>query len=295
MRRSLPSLAAVRGWRYERCGLPGKVLQQGEWAAPTLGEHDVRVKMQAVPVLAQDVQMVLGMYGGYKAEAYPAVAGTEGVGEVVEAGASSCVAKGTKVALAKQNVGSFATEVTTSHEHVIVLPKGLDAATQAVLPLYAAAVRMATDFGDVAGKNCVVLGADSPMGSALAAVLKSKGAKVDGKGAAAFVFNGVGGTALAAAVDAAADRATIVTFGNSSGEKMGFDGTVAVLKGLTMRSFWYNRWLQKSDGAERAATFEEAAAEAKSGAVKTKSYTFAQFADAFDAQYAGTEVPVVSA
>ncbi|KAJ9468403.1 hypothetical protein DIPPA_33152 [Diplonema papillatum] len=59
----------------------GKVLKAAEWkpAAPVAGD-DVRVRLLCAPILAHDVQMIMGTYGGYKAEEYSVVAGTEGVG-----------------------------------------------------------------------------------------------------------------------------------------------------------------------------------------------------------------------
>merc|ERR1719240_1352175 len=91
------------------------------------------------------------------------------------------------------------------------------------------AVRMSLDYGNVNGQSCWVLGADSLQGVALCAALKHKKADVVpiAAGAAApasakpaqFIFNGVGGSALRAATDRAADGCRVVTFADTSGER----------------------------------------------------------------------------
>ncbi|KAJ9468404.1 putative trans-2-enoyl-CoA reductase [Diplonema papillatum] len=315
MRRTAATQAAAKGWAYARCGLPGKVLKAADWPAAPVAGDDVRVRLLCAPILAHDVQMIMGTYGGYKAEKYPAVAGTEGVGEVVEAGPASSVKKGAKVAFLKQNTGTWATEAVVQSGHVFdVSGLGIADDELALLSVYAAAVVMAAEYGDVKGQTCWVLGSDLALGAALTSALKAKKAKVVTVGehsagndftvdalasatqlpAPKFIFNGLGGKALRIATDNAAEEATVITYDNASREPMDVAGTRAVLNGLQMRSFWYKRWLETSSAAEKEAVFKEAAALAKSGPVKKKLFPFTDFAAAFDSVYGSPTVPVVS-
>ena len=182
MRRTVANMVAAKGWRYAKCGMPAAVLQEQQWDAPKAGEGEVVVKMLAAPILGEDLQMVMGTLGGLQAEAYPAVAGTQGVGEVVEVGKGALTAKGSRVLLSNYAVGSWATKVTTDAVNVQALDAKAAAALEpgqlALLPVYCSAVAMAKEYGDVKGKTAVVLGSDLPVGAALAAVLASHGASV---------------------------------------------------------------------------------------------------------------------
>ena len=181
MRRTVVSLAgAVKGWRYEKCGLPANVLRAAQWNSRAPGEGEVVVRMTAAPVLSDDVKMVMGVLGGQQAEAYPATGGTSGVGEVERVGPGVVgIAKGAKVLLSSNTVGSWATEVTTDSANLHnVSSVSLPAHHLALLPLYAGAEVMATAHGNVANKTVWVLGADLPQGAALAESLTTKGASV---------------------------------------------------------------------------------------------------------------------
>eukprot|EP00756_Hemistasia_phaeocysticola_P021982 Hpha_TRINITY_DN15805_c0_g1::TRINITY_DN15805_c0_g1_i1::g.190154::m.190154 len=169
---------------------------------------------------------------------------------------------------------------------------------------------MASDFGSVKGATCWVLGSDSVVGAALVPVLKEKGAgKIvevptkDAKGLAAkagthppadFIFNGVGGSALRAATDSAAEGATVVTFANASSERMDLAGTRAVLSGTSFVSFWYPRWQSQTPTEERIATYREVAAFAAKSkpSLPVQNFTFDQFPQAFDAAVGGASATV---
>ena len=179
MRRSLANLA-VKGWQYDKCGLPGKVLKAAQWAERAPAEGEVVVKMSAAPILAQDVRLVMGVLGGLQAESFPATAGSTGAGEVASVGAGVVgLKKGSKVLLSRPTAGSWATEVTTDFSNVEdVSDLKLSAAQLSLLPIYTSAEVMATAYGDVAKKTVLVLGADLPQGAALVGALEAKGAKV---------------------------------------------------------------------------------------------------------------------
>eukprot|EP01061_Rhynchopus_euleeides_P015052 TRINITY_DN25857_c0_g1_i1.p1 TRINITY_DN25857_c0_g1~~TRINITY_DN25857_c0_g1_i1.p1 ORF type:complete len:255 (+),score=74.67 TRINITY_DN25857_c0_g1_i1:175-939(+) len=217
MRRSLANLA-VKGWQYDKCGLPGKVLKAAQWAERAPAEGEVVVKMSAAPILAQDVRLVMGVLGGLQAESFPATAGSTGAGEVASVGAGVVgLKKGSKVLLSRPTAGSWATEVTTDFSNVEdVSDLKLSAAQLSLLPIYTSAEVMATTYGDVAKKTVLVLGADLPQGAALVGALEAKGAKVlkapAAKQPAHFIFNGVGGAQLAEAISSAAEGATVVTW-----------------------------------------------------------------------------------
>eukprot|EP01062_Namystynia_karyoxenos_P069949 TRINITY_DN65355_c0_g1_i1.p2 TRINITY_DN65355_c0_g1~~TRINITY_DN65355_c0_g1_i1.p2 ORF type:complete len:344 (+),score=105.81 TRINITY_DN65355_c0_g1_i1:102-1034(+) len=301
LRASAQRLRQATGWRYARCGMPTSVLKRETFEVPAAPAGGVVVKLSHAPIHAGDIGMVMGKLGGFQAPSYPAVGGMDGVGVVEEVGAGvSGVAKGDKVVLARGNVGSWSTYVATDAGNVdSVKDVALADGDLACLSALCSAWRMASDFGSVQGAACSVLGSDLLTGAALVAVLKAKGAKQvvavrssDPASKAAvdadFIFNGVGGSMLRAATDCA-EGATVVTFANSSNERMDVAGTQAVISGTSLVSFWYPRWQQSASVEERQQTYREVADFVKGSkfSLSTKQFKFADFEKAFDAAVEG--------
>jgi len=90
--------------RYSRHGHPSAVLRVETVALDTsaLRASDVLVRMVAAPVTALDVAQITGYAG---AGAGPRAAGTEGLGVVEQAGASSGLKAGDVVVASKRGVG----------------------------------------------------------------------------------------------------------------------------------------------------------------------------------------------
>lgn len=69
---------------YSKFGPPAETLELKELTLPSVRSGEVRLRLLASPINPSDYGMILGKYG--KTKALPAIAGREGVAEVVEVG-----------------------------------------------------------------------------------------------------------------------------------------------------------------------------------------------------------------
>eukprot|EP01060_Flectonema_neradi_P034877 TRINITY_DN6255_c1_g1_i3.p1 TRINITY_DN6255_c1_g1~~TRINITY_DN6255_c1_g1_i3.p1 ORF type:complete len:320 (+),score=40.42 TRINITY_DN6255_c1_g1_i3:42-962(+) len=293
---------SVDFWGYKKCGLPAAVLTKGTKSLVE-GTRTVRGKMVRAPILDQDTLMIMGKMGGYQAECPNSdalTAGTEGVAELTTK---------EKVVITRQNLGTWSTQVVLQPgDYDDVTSLGLTDDQLSCLSIYASAIILSTEYGNVSGKTCLVLGSNTPVGAVLSNVLTSAGAKVtavpwnEGADApsdlpeASFIFNGIGGKVLRAATDKAAQDCTVVSWSNLSGEQMDVAGTRAFMSGLQMRGFWYQRWLSTSTPQHRQDVYKKAAAvasSAKSPLFKTSQHSWGNFETAFNAA-SPVEVPILA-
>lgn len=101
----------ARAVRYHKHGHPTKVLrlETVKLDSASMKPSEVLVQMLAAPITPGDAQQIAGFEG--KAPSFPRAGGNEGVGVVVEAGASSKLAKGDVVVASSAGVGTWATHV----------------------------------------------------------------------------------------------------------------------------------------------------------------------------------------
>eukprot|EP01060_Flectonema_neradi_P034876 TRINITY_DN6255_c1_g1_i1.p1 TRINITY_DN6255_c1_g1~~TRINITY_DN6255_c1_g1_i1.p1 ORF type:complete len:250 (+),score=18.94 TRINITY_DN6255_c1_g1_i1:42-752(+) len=163
---------SVDFWGYKKCGLPAAVLTKGTKSLVE-GTRTVRGKMVRAPILDQDTLMIMGKMGGYQAECPNSdalTAGTEGVAELTTK---------EKVVITRQNLGTWSTQVVLQPgDYDDVTSLGLTDDQLSCLSIYASAIILSTEYGNVSGKTCLVLGSNTPVGAVLSNVLTSAGAKV---------------------------------------------------------------------------------------------------------------------
>lgn len=174
--RGLSVSAAVRAQalQYESHGAPMNVLKKVE--GPASGSGDVRVKMIAAPINPADLNLVQGVYG--EQVPLPAVAGNEGLAEVLDPGSSSFKA-GDRVVPKRIGFGTWATERLCKADDLLPMPHNIPdeyAATLSVNPC--TAYRLLSDFeelkqGDVVLQN----GANSMVGQSVVQIAKKRGIK----------------------------------------------------------------------------------------------------------------------
>jgi len=142
-----------------------------------LGEEDVRVRMLAAPVNPADLNAIEGKYPG--ARPPPRVAGGEGVGEVVEAGARARARVGDRVVPNRSyDEGTWRREVIASSKMFDVIDRDVpvhEAAMMTVNPC--TAWRLLEDSGAREGETVVVNAATSGVGRALLQLARSRGIK----------------------------------------------------------------------------------------------------------------------
>lgn len=150
---------------YSEYGDPVKVVQKQEESLPQLKSNEVLIKMLAAPVNPADINTIQGKYP--ERPTLPAVAGNEGIGEVVQTGELvRNIAVGDHVVPLATGLGTWRTHAVLPSESVLRVPKELgivEAATLTVNPC--TAYRMLRDFANLKPGNTVIQnGANSACG-----------------------------------------------------------------------------------------------------------------------------------
>ncbi|XP_037237289.1 enoyl-[acyl-carrier-protein] reductase, mitochondrial isoform X1 [Falco rusticolus] len=168
--------APPRGLLYERHGEPPAVVQLKDLEVAKLGDSDVHVKMLAAPINPADINMIQGTYAILSP--LPAVAGNEGVGEVLEVGRRVAALKpGDWVIPADAGLGTWRTHGVFPEEMLLKVPSDIPvlcAATLSVNPC--TAYRMLADFETLApGDSIIQNAANSGVGQAVIQIAKASG------------------------------------------------------------------------------------------------------------------------
>ncbi|KAL3272494.1 hypothetical protein HHI36_013971 [Cryptolaemus montrouzieri] len=161
---------------YSEFGEPIKVVQKEEYKTEPPHNNDLIVKMIAAPINPADINTIQGKYP-VKPQ-FPAVAGNEGVGEVVSVGTSVDSFKvGDRVIAIKSGTGTWRTHLTIDKDYVLKVPKELgvvEAATLSVNPC--TAYRMLKDFENLKpGDTVIQNGANSACGQNVIQICRSWG------------------------------------------------------------------------------------------------------------------------
>ncbi|XP_063168129.1 enoyl-[acyl-carrier-protein] reductase, mitochondrial isoform X1 [Candoia aspera] len=170
--------AGPRGLVYEQHGEPAQVLHLKDIGLAKLGGSGVHVKMIAAPINPSDINMIQGTYA-ILAD-LPAVAGNEGVGQVMDTG--NCVTAlkpGDWVIPADAGLGTWRTEAVFDEKTLLKIPPDIPltcAATLSVNPC--TAYRMLSDFEILApGESVIQNAANSGVGQAVIQIAAAKGIK----------------------------------------------------------------------------------------------------------------------
>ncbi|NWU72366.1 MECR protein, partial [Pterocles burchelli] len=143
-----------------------------------LGDSDIHVKMLAAPINPADINTIQGTYAILPP--LPAVAGNEGVGEVLEVGRRVAGLKpGDWVIPAITGLGTWRTQGVFPEEMLLKVPSDIPvlcAATLSVNPC--TAYRMLADFETLApGDSVIQNAANSGVGQAVIQIAKASGIK----------------------------------------------------------------------------------------------------------------------
>ncbi|KAF8284972.1 putative nuclear receptor binding factor [Trypanosoma cruzi] len=168
-----------KGWCYARCGPISRVLKHVTFEVVPKKEEVIVDVLQA-PLHRTDAAVVNGTALGRKrfsSAGFPRVGGCEGVGKVVDAGASQNVKEGDTVWVAPLH-GTWATRVAVDHRMVHKIdPKHVSLAVNA--SNYIAAQHLLNGFASLRkGQVIVQNGGSSPTSLAVAALAKPLGVKV---------------------------------------------------------------------------------------------------------------------
>jgi NADPH:quinone reductase-like Zn-dependent oxidoreductase len=261
----------VRAVVFEQTGEPAHVLSLQDIPAPEPGPGEVIVHVDRSVVQPADFMFVRGRYR--IRPSFPQVAGLEGTGLVVDGGAESIIATGTRVSF--RHPGAWAERVAVPTERCFAVPEGVpaDAAAQFALNpvtawalldeahveggdwivLSAARSAVARLVAGIAGQRGVhVLGLSRPgRGEALDyPVLDSSGqdlaARIDtltGGTLLAGFLDSVGGAVVSAVLPTLRPGATIVSYGVLDDAPIAVRNSDLIYRNLTWKGFGIDHWL----------------------------------------------------
>lgn len=279
--------------RYHETGKPEDVLKLEEIDVPAPGRGEVLVKMLAAAINPSDLGMIGGTYG--RLRELPAVAGREGCGEVVEAGAGvERLRPGDRVSLPPE-AGAWRSHVVADADEVVALPPEI-APAQAALAFVnpPTAWRILEDYVELQPGDWVVQNAaNSLVGQSLIQLcaergvhtlnvvrnpdyegpLKELGAdhvvteeseyykKLDdllGEGVRpSLALNSVGGMSVVGLLRSLGQGGACVTIGGMTGEPIRFPTRQLIFDDISLRGFWLDRWNRESPVADREKMMDE--------------------------------------
>lgn len=277
---------------YDRFGPPLQVLYEKEISPRPLKEGEVRLKLLMASINPSDFGMIEGTYGRLK-EAFPTVAGREGVGEVVELGGGvTAVKEGDWVAIPDTS-GVWQDYSIAQAEGLMQFPKDLPLeklATSLINP--PTALRLLSGFADLKPGDWVIQNAgNSAVGQCVVALCKELGYKsisvvrdlssekmlkergadhvvqggsgyhkdieaLTGGGAVRLALNSVGGESAIHLVRSLSPGGTHVTFGGMTGEPVRFPTRSLIFSDVSLRGFWLDQWLRSADREKVAEMYD---------------------------------------
>lgn len=260
---------------YNRYGPPASVLTLQEKELPTLKPHQVLVDFLAAPINPSDINQIEGKYPIQPP--LPAVAGNEGVAQIMRRGSEVQLTRGSMVVPLLAGAGTWRQSAVFDAADLHVIPDDISiekAATMSINP--PTALRMLEEYvtlekGDVVVQN----GANSAVGQCVIQLAKAKGihtvnvirerpdmdevktylkslgadvVTTDDKLKAALAsaglprpklgLNCVGGASSTALAKALAHGGTIVTYGGMSMKPVTIPTSLLIFKDLTCKGFW---------------------------------------------------------
>lgn len=278
-------IASLKALRYERHGLPADVLEEVSIDLPAPGSGEVLIALRCAAIHYSDLGLINGTYG--KLKALPAIAGREGVGEVVALGPEVVNLKiGARVRMPEAE-GVWREAVVARAADLFPIPSGVpdeqaalafinpptawlllrefvklergdwfvqNAGTSAVGVLIA---QIARHFG----WNCLSVVRDAKTADflkqqgAAAVVAEDSGyeknpAKLTDGIPIKLALNAVGGESMGRLCRAVAPGGVVVTYGGATAEPMRFPTRPLIFNDVTLRGFWVDHWARIHPAAE---------------------------------------------
>jgi NADPH:quinone reductase-like Zn-dependent oxidoreductase len=282
----------IQALRYEQTGLPADVIEAVTLDLPAAGPGEALVALRSAAIHYSDLGLINGTYG--KARTLPAIAGREGVGEVVALGPGVTTPKIGALVRMPEASGVWREAVVAPAAELFPIPVGIPV-DQAALAFInpPTAWRLLRDFvplqrGDwliqnagtsavgvlVAqlsrhfGYHCLSVVRDLASEKALlaagasAVVAEDSGyeknpARWTGGAPVKLALNAVGGESVGRLCRAVAHGGIVVTYGGASAEPMRFPTRALIFNGVQMRGFWLDHWVRAQPPATVAAMMDE--------------------------------------
>lgn len=273
-------MEAAKAIMYSEYGKPAEVLRLEEREVAEPGEGEVTLRILAAPIHPSDMGMILGKYGNL-AE-LPAVAGREGVGEVVALGDGvTKVAEGDRV-MVPRGTGTWQSRCTISADGLFAVPKEVPTEMAAMCTVNPpTAWRLLRDSHIEEGSWVVQNAANSAVGLHVIEMARYHGLKtlnvvrreelvgpLEERGADVVVLeesgyekrvkeltggervllglNSVGGESAIRLIKALSPGGQHVTFGAMTFETVRFPTRDLIFENKSLRGFWMDRWYREN-------------------------------------------------
>tara|TARA_B100001057_G_scaffold166516_1_gene167241 strand:- start:1813 stop:2847 length:1035 start_codon:yes stop_codon:yes gene_type:complete len=277
---------------YHSHGDPSEVLVLEEIDLPVIGEGEVLIEMQAATIHPSDQGLINGSYGQLRE--LPAVAGREGVGEVVEVGPGVDAKVKGKLVLMPESPGVWREYSKSNAEDLLLLPSLVplnQLAVSALNPLTAwrllhdleylregdfiiqnagnSAVGLCViQFAKKMGVNCINLVRTSERVQDLQAfgakdvwldddeAVAKVADRTDGK-KCVLALNSVGGRSALRLAKCLQGSGVHVTFGAMDASPVRFPTRNLIFDDLRFVGFWLDRWKRKQSPTNLRKALEE--------------------------------------
>lgn len=288
--------------RFDRFGSASEVITLAEEKLPSLGSHDVRVRMRFAPINPSDLNYIEGKYG--LKPTLPAVAGLEGAGEIVELGSEVRDLSIGQLVLPPREQGLWRTELIVPATALETVPAGLTAEQAAVSRVNPpTAWCLLHEFATLQPGDWIVQNAaNSAVGRSVIRIAAALGlrsinlvrraelkAELQADGGdlvftmeelpewlaanretrARLAFNAVGGESALAVANLLQPGGIHITYGAMARQPLKIPNGLLIFNDLTFRGFWLTPWLVRVQ-QERVTLMKTALAQLwRSGVLRT--------------------------
>ncbi len=272
--------------RYHSFGKPNEVLVLDELPLPTIGGREVLIKLLASPINPSDIGSILGKYGTLKN--LPAVAGLEGIGEIVEVGSGVKNFKPGQRVRIPEEVGVWQDLCIANADSLRALPDNLPVETASMAAINPqTAICLLEEFADLNPGDWIIQnGANSNLGIAVIQYARKLGVRtvnvvrreslkepLVGLGADVVVteeepyvkkineltggsgirlaLNSIGGQSALNLLNCLKNKGIHVTYGAMTFDPIRFPTRQLIFQQVQIRGFWLHAW--KSGQPENAA------------------------------------------
>lgn len=316
----MKSIAAI----HNSYGNPAEVLHPQTVEIPEPKKGEAVVKLVKAVVNPSDLGMIGGSYG--RLRPLPAIAGREGIGEVVALGPNTEEPRIGSLVRLPSEPGAWTQFQLAKASDLLKIPAGIDtdiAAMAFINPPTALCVL--GEFTQLkAGDWIIQNGAGSALGIFMIQICAARGIKTvnmlrnadkkrdllssygadivvdenefDAKaikeatqGALKLGLNQIGGNSVSNMIKAMGDSATIVTIGGMTGEPVRFPTRFLIFNDLRLRGFWWDKWQRTHSQEECDKLFGEVFALIENGTLKAPVDSRFKIADIESAMKRATE------
>ena len=265
----MKSIAAV----HKTYGNPAEVVHPETVEVPDPKRGEAVVKLVRAVVNPSDLGMIGGSYG--RLRPLPAIAGREGIGEVVALGPDTEGPRAGALVRLPPEPGAWTQYQIAKASDLLEIPDARGIKTVNMLRNAEKKRAMLEGYG----ADIVVDEAE----------FDAKAVKEATGNCLKLGLNQIGGASVSNMIKAMGDSATVVTIGGMTGEPVRFPTRFLIFNDLRLRGFWWDKWQRTHPRAESEALFSQVFELIAAGALKAPVDSRYEMADIEAAMKRATE------